>query len=48
MLIKFNIMDPDPNHLEKSDPECRSYMHDSDPESRVHILNFFYKFICIS
>jgi hypothetical protein len=41
MLVKVNIMDPDPNHLEKSDPECGSYIHDPDPESRVHIPNFF-------
>jgi hypothetical protein len=43
MLIKVNIMDPDPNHLKKSDPECGSWMH--DPELRVHILYFFYKLI---
>jgi hypothetical protein len=28
--------------MKKSDPECGSYMHDPDPESRVHILNFFF------
>jgi hypothetical protein len=43
MLVEVNIMDPDPNNLEKSDPECGSYLH--DPELKVHILNFFYKLI---
>jgi hypothetical protein len=43
MLVKVNIMDLNPNHLEKSDPECSSYVH--DPELRVHILNFLYKLI---
>jgi hypothetical protein len=40
-LVKVNITDPDPNHLEKSDLECSSYTHDPDPELRAHILNFF-------
>jgi hypothetical protein len=46
-LVKVNLMDLYPNHLEKSDAVCSSYMHDPDPESRVHtrILYFFYLYL---